>query len=119
MKIKTILPFILLHIIILFYSFGGIFSKRAASYDFLSIGFLANYGVVLLIMVIYAFLWQKIIKILPLTTAYSSKAMTVFWGILWGICLFNEKLSFFKVLGGFIVIIGVVLYSLDSRLENE
>ena len=59
---------------------------------------------------IYAIVWQQIIKKLPLTVAYANKAITVVWGILWGILFFDESISFFKILGAMIIIAGIVLY---------
>ena len=44
-KIK---PFIELHILLLVYSLGGIFSKLAGQSDFLSLRFMLFYGVVFL-----------------------------------------------------------------------
>ena len=58
---------------------------------------------------LYAIFWQQIIKKLPLVTAYANKAVTVVWGIVWGILYFNEKITFMKIIGAIIIIIGVYI----------
>ena len=43
-----------------------------------------------------------------LNTAYSNKAITVVWGILWGALFFSEPIKWNMILGAVIVIIGVI-----------
>lgn len=104
---KTILA---LNVLLMFFSLGGIFSKLASKQPFLSLKFILCYGILLLIMFVYAIGWQQVIKRLPLTTAYANRAVTIVWGIIWGLLIFNEKLNAGKVIGAFIVIAGVILY---------
>ena len=96
-------------IMLLFYSAGGICSKMAGRSSFLSIQFIIYYGILLLILGAYAIGWQQVIKHLPLTTAYANKAMTIVWGIIWGLIFFNEQIKWNMIVGAIIVIIGVVL----------
>ena len=70
-------------------------------------------------MGVYAIGWQQIIKHMPLSTAYPNKAVTVAWGIVWGAVLFDEKITFFKVIGALIVIAGVVLFALPEEEAQE
>ena len=60
---------------------------------------------------IYAICWQQIINRLPLTTAYANRAVTVVWGMVWGVIVFKEQLGFLQVVGGIIVLIGVALFA--------
>lgn len=115
-KAKTIIA---LNILLLIFSISGIFSKAAAAEKFLSVKFIACYSVVILIMFIYAIGWQQVIKRLPLTTAYANRAVTVVWGIVWGVLVYKEKLTAGKVAGAFIVILGVVLYVTAKEEKNE
>ena len=66
----------------------------------------------------YAVGWQQIIKRLPLTTAFANKAVTVVWGMVWGLLFFHESITIGKVIGAVLVIIGVVVYSYADR-EDE
>lgn len=99
-----------LHILLLVYSASIVFSKLASGYSFLSVGFILCYGMMLLLLGMYAVFWQQIIKKLPLMTAYANKAVTVVWGIVWGVVLFDEKITWGKALGAALVIAGVMLY---------
>ncbi len=102
---------VITQIMLLFYSAGGICSKMAGRSSFLSLQFIIYYGILLLILGVYAIGWQQVIKHLPLTTAYANKAMTIVWGIVWGAILFQERLTGGKVIGAMLVIIGVILYA--------
>ena len=108
---KTILA---LNILLMFFSLGGIFSKLASKQSFLSLKFILCYGSLLFIMFVYAIGWQQIIKRLPLTMAYANRAITIVWGIIWGLLFFNEKLNVGKIIGAVIVIAGVLLYVTES-----
>ena len=108
---KTILA---LNILLMFFSLGGIFSKLASKQPFLSLKFILCYGALLFIMFVYAIGWQQIIKRLPLTMAYANRAVTIVWGIIWGLLFFNEKLNVGKIIGAVIVIAGVLLYVTES-----
>ena len=76
------------------------------------------YGMILLLLAFYAVGWQQIIKRLPLTTAFANKAVTVVWGMVWGLLFFHESITIGKVIGAVLVIIGVVVYSYADR-EDE
>lgn len=108
---KTILA---LNVLLMFFSLGGIFSKIASKQPFLSLKFILCYGALLFIMFVYAIGWQQVIKRLPLTMAYANRAITIVWGIIWGLLFFNEKLNVGKIIGAVIVIAGVLLYVTES-----
>ena len=112
-NIRTI---IILHIMLFFYSFGGVCSKYAAGEEFLSRRFLLYYGIVLFLLAVYAFAWQQIIKRMPLTLAYANKAVSLLWAMVWGILLFREKITPGKIIGAILVATGIVLFAFsDSR----
>lgn len=101
--------YIALHIELFVFSLGAVCSKLAAQNEFLSFKFIFWYALVIANLGVYAIVWQQIIKHLPLTTAYANKAVTIIWGIMWGILIFHEQLKWNMVLGAIIVIIGVIL----------
>ena len=109
----------LLHLMLMIYSLGGIFSKKAAGEEFLSVSFCLYYGAVLFLLVIYAAVWQQIIKRLPLTTAFANKAVTLLWGLLWGKLFFDEDITPGKIAGAVIVMAGVILYSFADGEEKS
>lgn len=101
--------FILLHIILLVNSFGGICSKMASTQPFLSLKFCLCYGGMIAILGVYAIAWQQIIKHIPLTTAFCNKAVGIVWGIMWGVLIFKEAIKWNMILGAVIVIAGVII----------
>lgn len=108
-----------LHVMLAVYSLSSVCAKLAAGFDFMSLGFIACYGGMIALLGVYAIGWQQVIKRLPLTYAYANKAVTVLWGIVWGVLLFHERVSPLKILGALIVLSGVVLFSLAERDEND
>lgn len=108
-----------LHFLLLLYSLGGIFTKEAGKQEFLSWRFIACYAGLLFILGIYALGWQQIIKRIPLTTAFANKAVTILWGILWGVLFFDEEISVGKLVGAGIVAAGVVLYTSADKENYE
>ncbi|MBQ8982598.1 MAG: transporter [Lachnospiraceae bacterium] len=120
MKPKKLSTIILLHLMLLVYSTTGIFSKLAGKYPFFSVRFFLYYGLDLLVLGIYAIVWQRIIKRIPLTTAYANRAITTIWGLLWGWLLFNENITIGKIISIILVVSGIILYSLsDNEMEND
>ncbi len=101
--------FLGLQLLLLFYSLGGICSKMAAGQPFLSPKYILYYGMVLFILAVYAIGWQQVIKRLPLITAYASKAVTVIWGVVWGMLVFKEKITVTNVAGAVVIIAGILL----------
>ena len=107
-RVKTLL---VLHVLLLFMSLADVASKFAAGFDFISLGFIVCYALVLIILVIYALGWQQVIKRMPLTTAYANRGITVVWGIFWGAVFFSEAITPFKIVGAAMIIVGIVLFS--------
>ena len=120
MNKKNLRVILLLHILLMAYSLGGICSKTAANSPFMSFKFVMCYGIQIGLLGMYAIGWQQIIKRLTLTTAFANKAVTLVWGIIWGAVFFKEKITVGKIVGALIVITGVILYvKADAELEAE
>ncbi len=107
--------YIILHIMLMLYSMGGILSKSAAGESFLSLRFCLLYGGLLVILGLYAIGWQQMIKRMPLTTAFANKAVTVVWGLVWGLLFFGESITTGKVIGALMVVGGIVLFALSDE----
>ena len=110
---KKINKYVWLHLLLIFFSFCGVFSKLAAQNDFLSLKFCLFYGISILILGVYAILWQQVLKRFSLTTAFFNKAVTIIWGMLWGILFFKETITLNMIIGAIIVLIGVGLVVKD------
>lgn len=106
--------YVLLHILLLFFSFSGVCSKFAGRQDFFSFRWFLLYGSSLCILFLYSILWQQILKGLPLMAAYANRAITVVWGIIWGYLIFGEQITYGKMLGAVIVLAGIVLFAVGG-----
>ena len=104
-----------LHVLLAVYSLSSVCAKLASGFEFMSLGFIGCYAGMIALLGVYAVGWQQIIKRLPLTYAYANKAVTVLWGIVWGVLLFREQVSALKLLGAAVVLAGVVLFSLAEK----
>ena len=116
-RLKTLFA---LHLLLMVYSTSGILSKLAAGVDFLSWQFVGLYAGVIALLGLYAIGWQQILRRMPLTSAFSNKAVTIVWGIIWGALFFGESISLWKVAGAVLIIAGVVLFAhADSEEGGE
>ena len=115
-RVKTLLA---LHILLLFYSLSDVASKFAAGFDFISVGFIVCYALVLVILAGYALGWQQIIKRMPLTSAYANRGITVVWGIFWGAVFFSEAITPFKIVGAAMIIAGIALFARADAEEGD
>ena len=112
--------FILLHIFIIISSSTGIVSKLASQQKFLSFKFIALYALMIFLLGVYAIGWQQVIKHLPLTTAYTNKAVNILWGIIFGAIFFEEVITLKQIIGAVIIVVGVVLFvRADKEVQND
>ena len=109
--------FFLLHVLLMIYALGSVCSKYAAEQSIGSVPFTLLYGGVIVTLGIYAVGWQQIIKHLPLTTAYANKAVTVVWGVFFGVIFFQEQITLRQMFGVIITVAGVVLYIFADKGE--
>ena len=112
---KTLLA---LHALLALYSLCSICGKLAAGFEFMSPGFVLCYGGMIGVLGVYAIGWQQVIKRMPLTSAYANKAVTIVWGIVWGVLLFHEAVTPAKLMGAAVVLAGVVLFSIADGEEG-
>ena len=103
-----------LHLLLMVYSVSSVCSKFAAATAFPSWQFFCFYGLVLGILGVYAIGWQQVIKRMPLTTAYANKAVTIVWGIVFGMILFGETVTPLMIAGAFLIVAGIVLYAIEE-----
>jgi len=109
--------FLLLHGTLLLYAVVSVFGKLAgnslAIHDtqptllFMALEFLS--------LTVYAVLWQQTLRRMPLSFAYSNKAVCTLWSCLFGISLFGETLTWGKAIGIAVVLVGVWLVVSDHE----
>ena len=101
------------------YSVNTVCGKMASSHEPFSLPFLLWFGAELLMLMIYALIWQQVIKTVELGTAYANKSVTLLWSLLFGVLLFQEGVTLRKVLALPLVIGGTCLMNLGQRREGE
>ena len=106
---KKILPLIGLQLSVMLYAFTGYFTKMAARESFLSLRWCMFYGGMIMILGIYAILWQQFLKLFPLSTCYASRAMASVWTMLIAFIAFRETITWNMILGALVIITGVYL----------
>lgn len=99
---------------VIVYTFSGVMGKFAAGYDFLSLPFIFFIGMELLILGIYAIIWQQIIKRYPLSIAYVNRAIAIFWSTLWAFLIFGERITLNNILGVIVIFIGIMVVNSDE-----
>ena len=108
-----------MHLGFLIYSFYTVIGKIASKYDFLSLQFCLFYCVLIVILFVYAVLWQQVLKKIPLSFATANKAATIVWGMLWSFLFFNEEITLKKIIGSIIIISGIILLSTTNSSGEQ
>jgi len=111
--------YLFLHITLFIYSIVGLFSKSAAQHSFLSKDYIMFYMCVLLVMGVYAIMWQQVIKRLPLSIAYGNKAVIVIWGVMWGCLFWKETITLSQILGIILIVVGIIFVGGENGRESE
>lgn len=115
-RLKTLFG---LHLLLMVYSVSGILSKLAAGTEFFSMHFILLYAGMIALLGVYAIGWQQVLKRMPLTAAFANKAVTIVWGIVWGLLFFSEPVTLAKIIGALFIIAGVVLYAYSDASEES
>lgn len=104
-KIKQIIQ---LQLIVIIYTLAGIMAKFASLQEtIISMGifFILDLG----LLGVYAILWQQMIKIFSLSTAYANRAMALLWSAVWAKIIFGEQITLKQLFAIILVILGTVL----------
>lgn len=113
MKSKGIKDYVHLYLAFLLFSITSIMNKLASGYSLFSLSFLLFYGLGLLILMIYAVLWQRVLVRFDLSVAYANRPVVTILEVLWGVLLFRESLTWNMVLGAGIIFIGIRMVVLE------
>ena len=118
-KTRSAVYFILMHAGFLIYSTYALAGKIASKQEFLSPLFLALYAAVFVILIVYALIWQQVLKVIPLTVATANKTITIVWGIIAGRFIFNEAVSLKMLIGAALILTGIVILSTGKNNEQQ
>lgn len=111
---KKYINILLLQMIIIVYTLSGICAKFAANNEVLSVKFICFYVLEILVLGIYAVLWQQVLKRFDISVAYANRSVALIWSLIWSVLLFGERITIQNVIGTIIVILGIVVVNLDE-----
>lgn len=114
-KKLNIRDILLLQAIVVIYTLSGVAGKFASGYGFMSLGFILCYGVEILILGVYAVLWQQIIKRFDLSIAYANRSIALLWSMIWAVLLFHERVTVKNLIGVAIVIAGTMIVNGEAN----
>lgn len=69
----------------------------------------------MVILGVYAIVWQQLIKKFEISVAYANKAMGLLWSIVWAILIFKDTVTIKNVIGVVIVIIGTMIVNSEDE----
>lgn len=99
--------YLLLYGAFFIFSTSSVMNKLASGQAWLSLRFLLFYGLGLMALLIYALLWQRVLKRMDLAVAYANRSLVTLLSMMWGILLFHETLTWKMVLGAAVILIGI------------
>ena len=101
--------------LMLLFSGYSVLAKFAGNQAAWSAPFFAYYGLSILPLGVYAILWQRVIKRVPLTSAYANRAVAVVWGMAWGAWIFRETINAKMLIGAALILAGVALFGFSGE----
>lgn len=93
------------------YACTSIFTKSASGYTMLSLPFLLWMAGAVVVLGIYAILWQQIISRMELSKAYMFKGLSLIFVLAISMILFGETISVNNVLGSALIVFGIGLFA--------
>lgn len=94
---------------VLIFSLSSVMMKLSSNYPVLSRGFILCYGAGLMLLGVYAILWQQFLKRIPLGTAYANRAMSMLWSMVFGTLFLSETIKWTMVLGVLVIAAGILV----------
>lgn len=118
-RLQMLKNIIVLQAVVVVYTLSSVVAKLATGRELFSLSFFLFYGLEIVILGIYAILWQQMIKKFDLSVAYANRAMALLWSALWAVILFHEGLSVKQMFGIVLVIMGTVIVNTDVSTGKE
>lgn len=120
-RLQWIKNIVILQAVVVVYTLSSVVAKFATGKELFSFSFFLFYGLEIVILGVYAILWQQMIKKFELSVAYANRAMALLWSAIWAVVLFHEKLGGKQIVGIFLVILGTVIVNTDtsSKVTEE
>lgn len=106
---------ILLSLSLIIQSLSSVFIKLAGTYETLSKEFIIFYVLAVGCLGVFAIMWQLLLEMVPLTTAYLRKGILYILVLIWSVILFKEQVTLHNIIGSIIIIAGISLHGMDEQ----
>ena len=111
-RVKILL---LLSLSLVLESLSSVFIKYAGQFETLSPEFIFYYVIAVGCLGVFAIMWQFLLELIPLTTAYLRKGILYILILIWSVILFNETVTINNIIGSIIIIAGISLHGMDEH----
>ena len=111
-RVKILL---LLSLSLVLQSLSSVFIKYAGQFETLSPEFIFYYVIAVGCLGVFAIMWQFLLELIPLTTAYLRKGILYILILIWSVILFNESVTINNIIGSIIIIAGISLHGMDEH----
>ena len=118
-RLQWIKNILILQAVVVIYTLSSVVAKAATGKELFSFSFFLFYGLEIIILGVYAILWQQMIKRFDLSVAYANRAMALLWSALWAVLLLHETLDPTQLAGIALVILGTVIVNTDTPEKKE
>lgn len=78
---------------------------------------LMGFSIILVLLVIYTFFWQKILERFELSYAYLNKSSVLVWSSIFGYIFFGEVIEIKHIIGIIMILIGLFFISTGKNHE--
>lgn len=91
------------------YSMSSFFTKLASGFPFMSVQYITCLCGAIMVLGIYAVLWQSALKRVSLNRAYLFRSTGLVYSLIIANCVFGEAISFTNILGSCLILTGLFL----------
>ena len=111
-RVKILL---LLSLSLVLQSLSSVFINYAGQLETLPPEFIFYYVIAVGCLGVFAIMWQFLLELIPLTTAYLRKGILYILILIWSVILFNETVTINNIIGSIIIIAGISLHGMDEH----
>ena len=101
------------------FSFAGVMSKNAALSGIGSVRFLMFVGAQVMILGVFAIIWQQVLKRVSLITATSFRGIVVILSLVWAAVIFRETVTMLNIIGSAVIAAGIYFVASDEVSSEE
>lgn len=106
---KKIITFVILQISVLIFALSSVFGKFASNFNFLSTKYIFWIALEVILLGVFAIIWQQLIKSIDISIAYANKATAIFWSMLLAAIILKENITIKNIVGVLIIFIGILV----------